>query len=249
MLRPSWGHIPEAFMAMMTVEDLGEADDVEVIARLVTVADRDLVDVGCGAGGLARALAARGARVVAVEPDPVQAATNRAAEASEGVRFVEAPGEALPLADGVADGVIFGYSMHHVPAAALDVALGDAIRVLRPRGFLLVLEPMPEGAFYDLVKPFHDEARDYARVNRALARVVGPKFARHRRAFATDSLAFDDFDTFVADMAGTSYTEIERDAVSADPVRARFDAGRADDGYRFAMRLRADLYQGLRKDI
>jgi len=249
MVRPSWAQFPEVFMAMMTVEDIGAADDVEVIARLVTVADRDLVDIGCGAGRLARDLAARGARVVAVEPDPVQAAANRAAEACGGVRFVEAPGEALPLADGVADGVIFGYSSHHVPAAALDVAFGEAIRVLRPSGFLLVLEPMPEGAFYDLIKPFHDEARDYARVNHALARVVAPKFARHRRAFATDSLAFDDFDGFVSHMAGSSYNEIERAAVGADAVRTRFDAGRADDGYRFTMRFRADLYQGLRKDI
>ena len=56
----------------MTVER-----DIDVMDRLIDVSGKRIVDAGCGEGGLARALAERGAEVIALEPDPVQAATNR----------------------------------------------------------------------------------------------------------------------------------------------------------------------------
>ena len=54
----------------MTVER-----DIDVMDRLIDVAGKHIVDAGCGEGGLARALVERGAEVIALEPDPIQAAT------------------------------------------------------------------------------------------------------------------------------------------------------------------------------
>ncbi len=82
-------------------EDLGEVDEMDVIDRLVPVAGLNVVDVGCGDGRLTRQLAERGAKVLGVEPDPIQAETNRAAEAMPGLSFVEAAGQALPIDDGL----------------------------------------------------------------------------------------------------------------------------------------------------
>ncbi len=96
-------------------EDLGEVDYMDVIDRLVPVAGLNVVDVGCGGGRLTRQLAERGAKVLGVEPDPIQAEKNRAAAAMPGLSFVEAPGQALPIDDGLLDGVFFSYSLHHVP--------------------------------------------------------------------------------------------------------------------------------------
>ena len=84
------------------------------------VGGRSLIDVGCGGGALARALAERGATVLGVEPDPVQAARNREASETPGVSFAEGRAESLPVGDGAADGAIFGRSLHHVPRAACD---------------------------------------------------------------------------------------------------------------------------------
>ncbi len=50
---------------------LGERADVEAVAALASVAGMTVVDVGCGAGKSSRELAALGATVIAVEPDPI----------------------------------------------------------------------------------------------------------------------------------------------------------------------------------
>ncbi len=58
--------------------DLGEKSDLEVLDHLVDVAGQRVIDAGCGDGRLSSELAKRGATVVGVEPDPIQARQNRA---------------------------------------------------------------------------------------------------------------------------------------------------------------------------
>ena len=57
---------------------LGELGDLEALQQVVEVAGLSLIEAGCAAGDTARGLAERGARELAVEPDPVQAKRNRA---------------------------------------------------------------------------------------------------------------------------------------------------------------------------
>ena len=92
---------------MIERKNLGERADVAAVAALTPVAGLTLVDVGCGAGRTAHELAALGASVIAIEPDPIQAAKNREAEPAPGVAFLEARAEILPVASGSADGVFF----------------------------------------------------------------------------------------------------------------------------------------------
>ena len=51
---------------------LGELGDLEALQQVVEVTGLSLIEAGCAAGDTARRLAERGARVLAVEPDPVQ---------------------------------------------------------------------------------------------------------------------------------------------------------------------------------
>ena len=111
--------------------DLGELTDLGAVDRLVTVKGLDLIEVGCAGDDMARRLAERGATVLGVEPDPVQAEKNRAQSPTAGVSLVEAGGEALPAEDHSVDGVLFFRSLHHVPAALMDKALAEAARVLK----------------------------------------------------------------------------------------------------------------------
>ena len=126
--------------------DLGDLGDLEALQRIVEeVAGLSLIEAGCAAGDTARRLAELGARVLAVEPDELQAEKNRAAPAASGVTFVEAGAQALPAEDASMDGVLFFRSLHHVPRELMDAALGEAARVLKPDGFLYVAEPGMEG--------------------------------------------------------------------------------------------------------
>ncbi len=224
-------------------EDLGEATDMEAVDRLLPVRSLALVDVGCGAGRTSRALAERGATVLGVEPDAIQAEKNRAAPACPGLRFAEAHAQNLPLEAGTMDGVFFFYSLHHVPAAHMAAALGEAARVLEPgRGFLYVAEPATWGPFHELYRPFHDETAVRALARTALAE-IRPRFARHDRYRYGSVARYADFEAFVTEVAGASYNRITREMVDRPDVRALFEAGHTADGYTFEEVVTLDLYR------
>jgi len=223
--------------------DLGEADDLAVMARLIPLAGRTLVDVGAGDGRLARGLAARGARVIAVEPG---LADGTPAKPAAGVAALAAAAEALPLAEACADGVVFAYSLHHVPRELRAEAIAEALRVLAPdHGFLYVIEPLPTGTYYALMRDFHDEARAWAETYDTLKAVARGRFASETEATYTDWATYSDYDAFLAEWASRSYLDLDPTHLDTASVRARFAAGRADDGYRFSCPARLNLYRNL----
>jgi SAM-dependent methyltransferase len=88
-----------------------------------------VVDVGAGTGLFSRALASRGAHVVAVEPDDRMRSVLQ--ENSPGVEAIAASGEAIPLPDASADGVFFSSAWHWMDP---DMAIPEVARVLRDGG-------------------------------------------------------------------------------------------------------------------
>ena len=113
-----------------------------------------ILDVGCGAGGLAKTLAAEGAQVTGIDPNPkaVLDARNLVPAAS----FEQASAEALPFEDGVFDAVLVVNALHHVPLGAMDRSLAEAARVIRPGGLLIVMEPLAEGSFFEALRIVED---------------------------------------------------------------------------------------------
>lgn len=229
-----------------TTEDWGESSDVEVIARLVDLKGKHLIDVGCGDGSLARALAERGATVLGVEADPQRAEANRALPESPGVTLVEGFAQNLPADDRSVDGVIFGKSLHHVPREDMAPALEEARRVIREKsGFLLVLEPLMEGSHSDLIRLFHDETEVRRWATDALEGLSSGPFAHEREIRYTVKIRFDDFDAFVAKYAGLTYNPYRLEDVSNEKVRAIFERGRDVEGYCFDQPMRVNLFDGV----
>ena len=236
-------------MLKAMAEDFGETTDFEVMDRLVSVSGLRLLDVGCGAGALTRALAERGAQVLGVEPDPIQAEKNRAAEATPGVGFAEGVAQELPADDASLDGVFFKYSLHHVPPDAMDTALAEAARVLRPEtGFLYVAEPVMAGSYAELTRPFNDETEVRRLAHEALARSAAPRFTEAREVHYAVPRSYADFETFLGEKLGITYKDHQRARIDTPEVRAMFEAGKGDGGYRFELRLRVNLYRGLTKE-
>lgn len=95
-----------------------------------------IVEVGAGTGHIARHLAARGYRVLAVEPSAGMREEGQRRSRDTAVEWSDACGEALPLEDEAADGVLFFASLEFVGDAA--AALGEARRAVGPGGWIAV---------------------------------------------------------------------------------------------------------------
>lgn len=90
-----------------------------------------VLDLGAGTGKLSATLAAVGADVVAVEPDPAMLAELRRTQ--PGVNALPGSAEAIPLPDASVDAVLAGNALHWFDMA---VAGAEIARVLAPGGIL-----------------------------------------------------------------------------------------------------------------
>jgi ubiquinone/menaquinone biosynthesis C-methylase UbiE len=114
-----------------------------------------VVDVGCGTGTFAIALAAArpDAEVIGVDGDPEILAVARAKRAAERVSWRQGLAGELDMPAASADAVVMSLLLHHLDAPAKRSALEDARRILRPGGVLHVADwgrpqdPLMRGAF------------------------------------------------------------------------------------------------------
>jgi ubiquinone/menaquinone biosynthesis methyltransferase len=109
-------------------------------ARLAIMADvkpgERALDLACGTGDIAIALAERGATAIGL--DITHRMVQLAASRSKPVRFLTGDMMSLPFPTGAFDLVTTGYGLRNVPD--LDAALDEIARVLKPRGRLLSLD-------------------------------------------------------------------------------------------------------------
>ncbi len=227
----------------MDTTDLGRLSGLDAVARIVgDVAGLELVDMGCGEGALAKALAARGARVTGVDPfmDPAPWT-----DAGTGAwRILRAPAPRTGLPDASADLVLFVFSFHHVPAAEMAAALAEARRLLRPAGRLYVSEPLPEGPGFEITRLYHDETVVRAEAQAALARFDTTLFAARRRLRYGDPRKVTDWASYsaraLANMRFNPFTEAD---VLNDRVKATFEAVMARTGGDFVQPVLVDLFE------
>ena len=125
-------------------ETFRPAPPIDAVRWLFPETVDTVVDIGAGTGALSRLLTDVASRVVAVEPDPdmrqVLAAT------VPGIVVLDGRGEALPVAENSADGLVASSSWHWVDPVA---GLREAARVLHGGGVMAALwtGPDPDGTF------------------------------------------------------------------------------------------------------
>lgn len=142
--------------------------------RLALQAGDRLLDIGCGLGDVAIALAADVApsgSVIGIDASEAMLGVGRqrAAEAAASVDFQIGDAQALPFPDGSVDACRCERALQWVPDAAQ--ALGEMIRVLRPGGRLSIIDTDWRSLLFDLPDPAAAEA-----LGRAMLALRGPAF-------------------------------------------------------------------------
>jgi SAM-dependent methyltransferase len=220
------------------------ADEAELMRRELPLAGARVVELGCGKAELARRLVERGwvASVTALEVDRRQHEANLASAHPQALRFMAGGAEAIPLPDASCDIVLMLKSLHHVPMAALDRALGEVRRVLAPGGWLYASEPVYAGDFNDIIKLFHDEGEVRAAAYAALQRAAQRGVLSWEREIAFDTpVAFRDFADFEDRIVRVTYDDRELRGDLRDEVRPRFERFMTVDGARFMRPMRVNV--------
>lgn len=131
--------VAEDYAAAFAGELAGKPFDRDLLDEFaVAVRGRgSVLDVGCGsAGHVTRYLADRGVDAAGVDLSPgvIEVARRYQPE----LNFEVADMRALPAADGLLAGIVAFYSVIHLPAGQVPIALAEFRRVLAPGGVLLI---------------------------------------------------------------------------------------------------------------
>lgn len=106
--------------------------------------DEVVLDVGCGTGTIALAIAtgAGSSEVTGIDasPEMIERARRKAAKARSGVTFQVATIEDLPFANATFDLVTSSLMLHHLPTHLKPGALAEVRRVLKPGGRFVVMD-------------------------------------------------------------------------------------------------------------
>lgn len=218
-------------------------DELDLLAETVPLAGLNIVELGCGAAGLARQLLLRhpDSRMTGLEVDERQHAKNLAAPQA-GLQFMAGAAQAIPLSDARFDLALMLKSLHHVPVNSMARALDEVARVLRPRGHLYVSEPVFEGEFNEVVRLFNDEgvvrAAAQAALDAALRKGRWTQVAERRFVMP---VSFTDFDDFERRLMRPTYAEHHIDAALLARVRAAFEPHARGGGAHFLRPMHARL--------
>lgn len=231
-----------------TTRDLGISRDIDVIDQVLDVSELFLVDAGCGDLGLSRALAKRGATVLGIDPDPIQAEKNRNADTIPNVGFAHTGAQSIPVEDASVDGVVFPYSLHHVPVDMYEPVFSEMQRILKPEGFIYVMEPVASGSLNEVMRIFHDEAFVREMAQTALDQIAIPLFQDVSVLTYRVPVQYESWDDFQEKYIGASYntSSYTPEQVRDEAVKARFELLGEAAGYLFESPMKVTFLRGLK---
>lgn len=192
-----------------------------IVAAFAPLVGKRLLDIGCGAGALARSLADLGAHVSGVDPNAEALALAR--EVVPAGTFHVAGAETLPFEDDSFDGAVFLNSFHHVPKADMHRALGEAARLVGPAGPIVVVEPLAEGSFFFALRTVEDETDVRTAAQDTLRRAVkSGAFEQLRRVEYLRREQFEGLDQFLARIVAVDQTRAATVTENRPEIEAAF---------------------------
>ncbi|MEO8542806.1 MAG: class I SAM-dependent methyltransferase [Burkholderiaceae bacterium] len=218
-------------------------NELDLLASLVSLDGKQVIELGCGAAKLARELLQRhpASTVTGVEVDSRQHAKNLATP-QQGLVFLSGVAQAIPVGDAGHDLALMLKSLHHVPVTAMVSALAEVARVLRPGGQLYVSEPIFDGALNEVTRLYNDEqvvrAAAQAALDCAIANGSWTEVAVRRFVVPVH---FADFAEFEKRMVQQTYADHRLSADTLARVRQTFESNLGAKGADFLQPMHVRL--------
>jgi SAM-dependent methyltransferase len=135
-VRRAYGINAEKYIGLFENAARVHADDLDLLARHLSIRPGTVVDVGCGPGHLTAHLRSLDVDVVGL--DPVPEFVDHARAAHPNVPYVLGSADRLPVPDRSVAGILAWYSLIHLPPHDLDGALSELRRAMVHGGTLVV---------------------------------------------------------------------------------------------------------------
>lgn len=226
-----------------------DAEEVDVIDRLLTLKGRKVLELGCGAAWMTRLLSERfaPAQIVATEVDRIQHEKNLVSGQVPGVSFRFGGAERIEDPDETYDAVFMFKSLHHVPAHLMARSLEEIRRVLVPGGRAYFSEPVYWGDFNDLLRLIHDEKQVREAAFASIEQAVGAGlYDLEAEVFFHVPGTYDSWELFEESFLKVTHTELAFEPARYEEIKRAFLRHMTHAGARFRKPHRVDL---LRKPL
>ena len=216
----------------------------EIYEDLLTLKDAVILELGCGAAEVSRAIAAAvpSADITALEVDTRQHEANLAAPQLPNLHFALGGAEKIPADEETFDVVLMMKSLHHVPGDQLDRALKEVRRVLKTDGLAYIAEPVFSGAFNEIMRVFHNEEE----VRKNAFAAIKNATTRGGMSLVTEKFFFvpvkiENFAAFEKRYINVTHSDHRLSRTQMDEVQKKFAQHMTPQGAVFKTPMRADV--------
>jgi ubiquinone/menaquinone biosynthesis C-methylase UbiE len=174
---------------------------LDILDSTVSLSGKEVLEIGCGDGSRSEMIANRCSKLVGIEPDGSKVAL-ALQRATPNASFQEGVAESIPFESESFDLVLFTLSLHHVPMPDMGKAIDEAVRVVRPTGFIVFFEPDMIGSFFEGEIKFDACDGDEREAKKAAYQAM----MKHKRLILVNELPdetvfeFDSLDDFMSSM-------------------------------------------------
>lgn len=172
------------------------------LTEAISLSGKEVLEVGCGEGTRSQDIARACKFLFSIDPNESDVIAARERNIPNAL-FNQGVAENLSFDDKSVDVVIFKLSFHHVPKTLMEQSINEALRVLRPGGWIVFLEPGMNGSLFDAEIDFdaYDGDEREAKKDAYAAMMAHPGLVLFREIADESVFQFDSLQDFMESMS------------------------------------------------